>query len=438
MRLQTSTPWDICRRMPAPSYAAPDLILTSSRAALTFVLLTVFIDSVGYGIIIPSLPSIIQELTGEPLSTAADWGGYLMAVYALLQFFMAPIFGNLSDRYGRRPLLLASLAAFGVDFLLTGLATSMTWLFIGRAVAGIFGASYAMAAAYIGDISNDGNRARNFGFIGAAWGAGFTLGPVIGGFVAEHLGPRAPFYVAASLALANVIYGYFTLRESLPPEKRRAFDWARANPFGAFRSLAHLPMVAGLLLVVFLYQVAHDSLPAVWMFYTQLKFGWGPAEVGLSLTFVGIMTVIVMGGLTGTVVPRLGERGAIVIGFLLMTVGFFGYALADSNWAIYAAIAVGSLGGIANPAVQSVMSREVGPSAQGELQGAVASLNSVAAVLSPLFMTQLFSYFAVPGAPMQLPGAPFLVAGVLVLCCALIGARAVKGAAPKMGSGPIS
>jgi len=409
-----------------PSYDSMDPILTSSRAALAFVLLTVFIDSLGYGIIIPSLPTIIQELTGEPLSTAADWGGYLMAVYALLQFFMAPVFGNLSDKFGRRPLLLASLAAFGVDFLLTGLATTMTWLFIGRLVAGVFGASFAAAGAYIGDVSNDENRARNFGFIGAAWGFGFTLGPVIGGFVAEHIGARAPFFTAAALALGNVAFGYFSLRESLAPEKRRPFEWARANPFGAFRSLAHLPMVAGLLLAVFLYQVAHDSLPAVWMYYTQLKFGWGPSEVGLSLTFVGIMTVIVMGGLTGVLVPKLGERGAIITGFLMMTIGFFGYALSSQGWMIYAAIAVGSLGGLANPAMQSVMSRQAGPSAQGELQGAVASLNGAAAVISPLFMTQLFSHFSTPAAPVQLPGAPFLVAGVLVFLCALIGARAVR------------
>src|SRR6185369_7952821 len=252
--MQTSTGPDICRRMPAP--------MTSSRAALTFVLLSVFIDSLGFGIIIPSLPSVIMQLTGEPLATAADWSGYLMAIYALLQFFMAPIFGNLSDRYGRRPVLLASLAAFGVDFLLTGLATSMLWLFIGRAVAGVFGASFAAANAYIGDISDDGNRAKNFGFIGAAWGSGFTLGPVIGGFVAQHVDARAPFFVAAALALANVVFGFFVLPESLPPERRRRFEWARANPFGAFRSLAHLPTVAGLLAVVFLYQVAHDSLPA--------------------------------------------------------------------------------------------------------------------------------------------------------------------------------
>ncbi len=400
--------------------------MPSSRAALTFVLLSVFIDSLGFGIIIPSLPSVIMQLTGEPVSTAADWGGYLMAVYALLQFFMAPVFGNLSDRYGRRPLLLLSLFAFGVDFLLTGLASSMWWLFVGRAFAGVFGASYATAGAYIGDISDDTNRAKNFGLIGAAWGSGFTLGPVIGGFVAEHIDPRAPFFVAAGLAFANVAFGLFALPESLPVALRRPFDWKRANPFGAFKSLAHLPMVAGLLFAMFLYQIAHDSLPAVWMFYTQYKFGWTPAQMGLSLTFVGIMTVIVMGGLTGVVVPRLGERRAILLGFGLMTVGFLGYAFASQGWMIYAALAIGSLGGIANPAVQSVMSKQAGPSAQGELQGANASITSVAAVLSPLFMTQTFSYFSAADAPVHFPGAPYLVSGVLVFCCVLICARAVR------------
>jgi DHA1 family tetracycline resistance protein-like MFS transporter len=374
-----------------------------------------------------------MELTGEPVSTAADWSGYLMAVYALLQFFMAPVFGSLSDRFGRRPLLLASLFAFGVDFLLTGLATSMAWLFIGRAFAGVFGASFAAAGAYIGDISNDDDRAKNFGFIGAAWGFGFTLGPVIGGFVAEELGPRAPFFVAAALALANVVFGFFVLPESLPPERRRKFEWKRANPFGAFRSLSHLPMVAGLLFAVFLYQVAHDSLPAVWMFYTQQKFGWGPAEVGWSLTFVGVMTVLVMGGLTGTVVPKLGERRAIVIGFLLMTVGFLAYAFVPQGWMIYPAIAIGSLGGIANPAMQSVMSRQAGPSAQGELQGANASLAGIAAVLSPIFMTQLFSHFSAPSAPVVFPGAPYLISAVFVFCCVLIALRSVP-AVPGKGS----
>ena len=359
-----------------------------------------------------------------------------MALYALLQFFLAPVFGNLSDRFGRRPLLLLSLFAFGVDFLLTGLATTMTWLFVGRAFAGVFGASFAAANAYIGDISDDGNRAKHFGFIGAAWGSGFTLGPVIGGFVAEHFGIRAPFFVAAALALANVAFGFFALPESLPPERRRKFEWKRANPFGAFKSLAHLPMVTGLLFAVFLYQMAHDSLPAVWMFFTQLKFGWGPAEVGWSLTFVGVMTVLVMGGLTGAVVPRLGERRAIMLGFLLMTVGFFAYALVPQAWMIYPAIAIGSLGGIANPAMQSVMSRQVGPSSQGELQGAIASLASVAAILSPIFMTQLFSYYSRPEAPVVFPGAPYLVSGVFVFACVLIAMRAVPRATASQTSPP--
>ncbi len=408
-----------------PILTPRNAFLTSSRAALTFVLLSVFIDSLGFGIIIPSMAPVIMQLTHQPESIAGEWNGYLMAVYALLQFFMAPVFGNLSDRVGRRPVLLWSLAAFGVDFLLTGLATSMTWLFIGRAVAGVFGASFAAAASYIGDISNDENRTKQFGFIGAAWGFGFTAGPAIGGLLAGHVDPRAPFFVAAALALANVVFGYFVLPESLPPERRRKFEWARANPFGAFKSVTHLPMVAGLLVAVFLYQMAHDSLPAVWMFYTQLKFGWGPDEVGYSLTFVGIMTVLVMGVLTGKVVPKLGERRAIILGFLVMTIGFVGYAFASSAWMLYVAIAIGSLGGIANPSVQSVMSRQAGPSAQGELQGAVACLNSVAAVLAPLVMTQLFRHFSEPGAAVHFPGAPYLVAAVLVFCCVLICARAV-------------
>jgi MFS transporter, DHA1 family, tetracycline resistance protein len=402
--------------------------MSSSRAALTFVLLCVFIDSMGFGIIIPSLPQVLMELTGEPLSTAADWSGYLMAVFALLQFFMAPVFGNLSDRFGRRPLLLMSLLAFGIDFLLTGLATSMTWLFIGRAIAGVCGASYAMAAAYIGDISTDENRAKNFGLIGAAWGSGFTLGPVIGGFVAEVFGARAPFFAAAALALMNVSFGWFVLPETLKAENRRKFEWSRANPFGALKSLAHLPMISGLLFALFLYQIAHDSLPAVWMFYTQLKFGWGPSETGWSLTFVGVMTVIVMGGLTGVVVPRLGERRAIIIGFLLMTIGFLGYGLVPYGWMIYPALALGSLGGIANPSMQSVMSKNAGPQAQGELQGATGSIASIAAVFAPLFMTQLFSHFSDARAPVYLPGAPYLVSAALVFACVLIGARATKAA----------
>jgi MFS transporter, DHA1 family, tetracycline resistance protein len=398
--------------------------MSSSRAALTFILLSVFIDSLGWGIIIPCLPTVIMDLTGEPVSTAADWGGYLMAVYAFLQFFMAPVFGNLSDRFGRRPILLGSLFAFGVDFLLTGLARSMAWLFVGRAFAGVFGASFATAAAYVGDISNDGNRARNFGFIGAAWGTGFTVGPVIGTQVMELWGSRAPFFVAGALALANVAFGFFALPESLKPENRRKFEWKRAHPFGALKSLTHLPMVAGLLFAVFLYQVAHDSLPAVWMYFTQQKFGWSVAQMGWSLTFVGVMTLIVMGGLTGWIVPRLGERRSIILGFSMMTLGFLAYALVPYGWLIYPAIAIGSLGSIANPAMQSVMSKQAGPSAQGELQGALASIASIAAVLSPLFMTQLFSHFSEAGAPVYLPGAPYLVSAMLVFCCVLICARA--------------
>ncbi len=404
--------------------------MTSSRAALTFVLLSVFIDSLGFGIIIPSLPLVIMDLTHLTETSAVRWGGYLMTVYAALQFVIAPVFGALSDRFGRRPVLLLSLFAFGVDFLLTGLAMSMTWLFVGRAFAGVFGASFSTAGAYIGDISDDSNRARNFGFIGAAWGSGFTLGPVIGGYFLDTFDARAPFFVAAALALANVAFGYFALPESLPAERRRPFAWARANPFGALRSVSHLPMVAGLLFAVLLYQIAHDSLPAVWMYYVRHKFGWDGSESGWSLTFVGIITVLVMGGLTGALVPRLGTRRAIVLGFLLMTVGFICYALVPYGWMIYPAIAIGSLGGIANPAMQSAMSQQAGPSAQGELQGVVASLAGLAAILSPPLMSELFARFSAPDAPVVLPGAPYILAGALVFCCALIALKAVPKAVP--------
>jgi DHA1 family tetracycline resistance protein-like MFS transporter len=293
-------------------------------------------------------------------------------------------------------------------------------------VAGIFGASFAAAGAYIGDISNDENRARNFGFIGAAWGFGFTLGPAIGGPLAEHIDPRAPFFVAAALALANVAFGYFVLPESLPPERRRKFEWVRANPFGAFKNLAHLPMVAGLLFAVF-------PVP------DGARFAAGRVDVlhavPVRLEHLGDGLVAHLRGrddgdrhgwLDRLIVPRIGERRAIIIGFLLMTVGFVGYALATQGWMLYVALAIGSLGGIANPAVQSVMSKQAGPSAQGELQGGVASINSIAAVLSPIFMTQLFRYYSDAGAPIHFPGAPYLVSAVFVFFCVLICARAVK------------
>jgi DHA1 family tetracycline resistance protein-like MFS transporter len=394
----------------------------TSRTALVFILLTVFIDSVGFGIIIPVLPELITGLTGADMSGAARWGGLLALVFALLQFFTAPIIGNLSDRYGRRPLLLGSLLAFSVDFLLSGLAPTIAWLFVARALAGAFAATFSTAAAYVGDISHDENRTHNFALIGAAWGVGFIIGPVIGGFAGEF-GPRVPFFVASALAFSNCVFGYFALPESLPVHRRREFSWARANPFGALRSLAHFPSLTGLLAAMFCFRVAHDALPSVWTFFVIEKFGWSERQIGYSLGFVGFMSALVMTVLVKRLVPLLGDRRAILYGLSLATVGFLLIAFAGNAALLYAGLAVFAVGGIANPTLQSFMSRTVGPTQQGELQGAIASMLSVSMVVSPLFMTQLFAHFTRADAAWRFAGAAYLAAVVLTLISVLIAAH---------------
>jgi DHA1 family tetracycline resistance protein-like MFS transporter len=400
--------------------------LSSPRAALTFVLLSVFIDSIGFGIIIPSMPAVIMQLTGESISSAAGWGGYLMAVYALLQFFMAPIFGNLSDRFGRRPVLLASLAAFGVDFLLTG------WRPPSRGCSSAVpwresSAHRSPPPARTSATSATTRTARAISVSSAPRGvSASTLGPAIGG-------PLPNTSIRARRSSWRRRWRWPTSRSGTSCCPSRCHRSAAASSSGCAptrsarsRTWPIYPWSRGCCSPCFLYQMAHDSLPAVWMYYTQYRFGWSTSEMGWSLTFVGVMTVIVMGGFDRLIVPRIGERRAIIIGFLLMTVGFVGYALATQGWMLYVALAIGSLGGIANPAVQSVMSKQAGPSAQGELQGGVASINSIAAVLSPIFMTQLFRYYSDAGAPIHFPGAPYLVSAVFVFFCVLICARAVK------------
>jgi MFS transporter, DHA1 family, tetracycline resistance protein len=400
----------------------------SSSAALFFILLTVFIDSVGFGIIIPVLPTLITDLTGADMSGAARWGGWLALVFALLQFFTAPVIGNLSDQYGRRPLLLGSLLAFSIDFLVCGFAPTILWLFIGRAMAGIFAATFSTAAAYVGDISEDDNRTHNFALIGAAWGVGFIVGPVIGGFAGEF-GPRVPFFVASGLALGNCVFGYFVLPESLPQGKRRAFQWSRANPLGALRSLSHFPKLAGLLLAMFFFRVAHDAMPSVWTFFVIEQFGWGEREIGYSLGFVGLMSALVMAVLVRRLVPLLGDRRAVLGGFTLATLGFVLIAAAQSGVALYAGLLVFALGGIANPTLQSHMSHMVGPTQQGELQGAIASLMSISMIIAPLFMTQLFGYFTGPTAPVHFPGAAYVAAAVLTAVSVALAARVLRPSA---------
>lgn len=384
-----------------------------NNRALAFVLIAVCIDMIGLGVVFPVIPQLIMGLTGKTLAESAGFGGALFALYAVMQFFFAPIMGNLSDRFGRRPVLLASLAAFGIDYAFMALAPNLAWLFVGRAISGICGASYTTASAYIADITPPEGRARAYGLIGAAWGVGFVLGPAVGGLLGE-LNPRLPFVAAAVLALINVIYGYFVLSESLRPENRRAFALNRANPFGALLQIRKYPIVMGLFAALFFYQIAHDSLPSVWAYFTIEKFKWTSAQVGLSIAVVGLSGAIVQGLLVGPLVARLGERRAVHIGYSIHALGFIAFALAPNGWTLYAIILPFAFAGMAGPALNSILSAQTPPNAQGELQGAIASLQSLTAIFAPLLMTQLFKAFT-GSDRFYFPGAPYLAAALFAL-----------------------
>lgn len=392
----------------------------ASRNAVVFIFITILIDTIGFGIIIPVLPELIMQLTGEGLSHAARYGGWLYFVFAITQFFCAPTIGNLGDRFGRRPVLLTALFALGIDYVVMGLAPGIAWLFLGRFIAGIAGASYAPAYAYIADISPPEKRAQNFGLVGAAFGVGFVLGPSIGGLLGSF-GPRAPFFAAAALALLNATFGLFALPESLPPERRRAFEWARANPFGTLMQLRKQPVVVGLAGVAFLWLLGHQVLPSTWAFYTMLRFDWSEAAVGASLAASGIVMAISQGGLTRVLIPWLGgEQRAAMVGLLCGAAVYTCYAFAPHGWVLYIGIMGWSLAALTWPSLNALMSQQVPPNAQGELQGGLASLSSLTAVLGPPLMTQLFGKFSDPAAAVHFPGAPFLAAALLALASALI------------------
>ena len=382
------------------------------RAAV-FVFVTVLIDAMGIGIIIPVMPDLIRELTGLPLGAAALWGGYLSFVYALMQFVFGPTLGNLSDRFGRRPVLLVSLCALAVNYLVMGFAPTLWLLFVGRALAGIAGATYSTANAFMADISPPDRRAQNFGLIGAGFGVGFVAGPLIGGLAAE-LGTRAPFFVAAALAMINLAYGALVLPETLAPENRRRFDWRRANPLGAARQIASIPVIAWFFLAMFLFNLAHHSYPAVWSFYTKEAFAWTNAEIGLSLAIVGVSFAVAQGWLIRVVIPRTGEAPTACWGFVLSIAGLVGFGLATEGWMVYVIIPFTGLGALITPAMTALMSRRVPADAQGELQGALAGVLGVALIVSPVLMTQIFGHFTSVAAPVYLPGAPFLAAAMLM------------------------
>jgi DHA1 family tetracycline resistance protein-like MFS transporter len=384
----------------------------SNKLALMFIFVTVLLDSVGFGIILPVMPQLIMTVTGEPLSQAAVYGGWLLFLYALMQFFCAPLMGGLSDRFGRRPVLLYSLLAFGLNYLLMGWAPSLGWLIAGRIISGCASSTYAIANAYIADVFETGERAKNFALIGAAFGGGFILGPVVGGFLGE-LGPRVPFYATAVLALLNALFGFLALPETLAPENRRSFSWRRANPLGAFKHLRKYPVIMGLVSAYFFFLLAHQALPAVWAYFTIARFDWSESQIGFSLGFVGVMMMLTQAFLIRWVIDRHGSVVTAYLGLCCATLSFFGYAFSTQPWMVYLFLLVGAAQGFLGPAVQGMMSARTPANAQGELQGALGSVASLAAIISPLLMTQLFGYFTSPEAPFYFPGASYFLAGAL-------------------------
>ncbi len=398
---------------------------SSKSAAIGFIFITMLIDITGWGIIIPVIPKLIGELINGDISEASKYGGWLTFAYAITQFLFAPLIGNLSDKYGRRPIILISLFGFSLDYLLLSLAPNITWLFIGRILAGVTGASITTASAYIADVSTPENRAKNFGMIGAAFGLGFIIGPVIGGLLGQF-GSRVPFYAAGVLCMLNFLYGYFILPESLKPENRRNFEWKRANPAGAFLNLKRYPKLIGLILAIFLLYVGSHAVHSNWSFFTIYKFGWSEKMVGLSLGMVGLLVAIVQGGLIRWINPKLGNERSIYLGLLLYTFGMFLFALATESWMMFAFLIPYCLGGIAGPALQAVVSGQVPANEQGEIQGTLTSLMSASSIIGPPLMASTFYFFTHDGAPFQFAGAPFVLGGFLMLLSTLVAYFSIK------------
>lgn len=399
--------------------------MTPKKHALVFVTITVFLDTVGFGIIMPVLPQFLMELSQVTLAEASAIAGYLVVAYAGLQFVFAPIIGNLSDRFGRRPVLLVSLAMYSANYLIAGLATTLWVLFLGRFLTGITSATYATANALIADVSDPEERAQNFGLMGVAFGMGFIVGPSLGGFLGG-LDIRLPFFASAGLAALNTLYGFFVLRETLPVGNRRAFNWKRANPLGMLMQLKKYPVLVGLVAVMFIHGIGHHVYPSNWNFYTIEKFSWEPWEIGISMGLVGLLTAFVQGYLIRIIIPRWGAPTTAFIGFLVGATSYIGIAFAPSSAALYAWCIFSAFAGIAGPAIAGIMSNQVPQNEQGELQGINASVGSITAIIGPLLMTQSFTYATSPDAPFYFPGIAFMIAGILALIAVLIFAISVR------------
>jgi len=390
-----------------------------SANPLIFIFITRVIDSIGFGIVMPVLPQLLLSMGAPNVSSATRTAGYLLGVYALCQFVCGPIIGNLSDRFGRRPVILASLFAFGFDYFLLGFAPSVGWLFLGRAVAGMAGAVFVPANAYVADVTSPADRAKSFGYMGAAFGIGFILGPLIGGLLGL-LGPRVPFFGASALAFANLSFGAFVLVESLPPERRRAFDWKRANPFGAAVALTHFPALIGLAPVMLLYLLGNNVYPSTWAFFTTARFHWSSFLTGLSLGATGIGMVFTQMVLTGRMVRRVGERNAAIFGLCFAAANCIAYISVPYAWMIFPISLFGGLQAVAMPALTALATHQVPENRQGELQGALSSLTSLASIIGPSAMTQTLAHFTAPDAHPYFPGAAFALAGTLNFCALLL------------------
>ena len=395
------------------------------QAAISFIFITMLIDITGWGIIIPVIPKLIEELIQGDISEAAKYGGWLTFAYAITQFMFAPLVGNLSDKFGRRPIILISLFAFSLDYLLLAFAPTITWLFVGRIIAGLTGASISTASAYIADVSTAENRAKNFGMIGVAFGLGFIIGPVIGGLLGQY-GSRVPFYAAAVLCLLNFLYGYFILPESLSKENRRPVNLRRANPIGAFYNLKKYPSLHGLMIALFLIYVAGHAVESNWSYFTMYKFSWDEKMVGISLGFVGVLVSLVQGGLIRWTSPRLGNEKSIYVGMALYTIAMFLFAFVSESWMMFAFIVPYCLAGIAGPSLRAIITSHVLPTEQGEIQGTIASLMSAATIIGPPVMSSLFYYFTHAGAPIQFAGVPFVLGGILMFISGVIAYNSLK------------
>jgi DHA1 family tetracycline resistance protein-like MFS transporter len=401
--------------------------------AVKFVFITLFLDLLGIGLIIPILPKLLEQLSGHDVAHASALYGALVAAYSLMQFVFSPVMGSLSDRFGRRPVILLSLLGSGLDYVLLAVAPSVAWFFIGRILSGITGASVSAVTAYIADVSPPGKRAGNFGVIGAAFGLGFIAGPALGGVLGNH-SLRLPFLMAAGLTLVNWLYGLLVLPESLVPSNRRAFDWTRASPAGALSALRQHPIVGGLAATYFLATLAQLGMHSTWVLYTGHRYAWNIRETGVSLAIVGVMAAIVQGGLARVIIPKLGERRSVTLGLLISALGMMAYALSTQGWMIYIVLVLASLGGLWGPAVQGIISEQVPANEQGAVQGALSSLASVAGIIAPPTATGMFGFFVSDQAPFYLPGAAFYLSALLMVAALVLAHRGLTRLTPSPAS----